>query len=191
MASFCSERTVEYMLVPRLVNILENHFDTVIPLFSYATREFTKLSKNLHSKDNFQVIALFPRRPKISDTGEAGISFFYGLDEFQIITESFGVPVVTGSINASNLWELSKHENFVWFNMSQFVEEAYITPISSIHRNTPEAVYSENALVELAKNSRSVTFNELVDIAKQGRMKLGHHRYGPRYRPVYILLKSH
>ncbi|EKO3962817.1 hypothetical protein F2K62_004098 [Vibrio fluvialis] len=191
MASFCSERTVEYMLVPRLVNIFEKYFETVIPLFSYATREFTKLSKNLHSKNNFQVIALFPRRPKISDTGEAGITVFDGLDEFQIITESFGVPVVTGSINASNLWELSKHENFVWFNMRQFLAEAYITPISSIHRNTPEAIYSENALVELAKNSRSVTFNELADIAKQGRMTLGHHLYGPRYRPVYIMLKSH
>ncbi len=190
MSSYCSERTVEYMLIPQLVKILEQHFDVVVPIYSLATREFTKLSRSLHSGESFQVLALFPRRPKLTGKGECDITVNYGLDHFQDITESYGIPVILGCTNATNYWELANKDNCIWLNMSLFREEGYITPLKTIMCRYPEAVYTESSLIDLAVKSKYITIDELADIAREGRMVLGHNWYGPRYRPVYVLLKS-
>jgi len=46
--SFINERSAEYILVPNLKSILLEKFSTVTPLFPWATREGSVLSKQIH-----------------------------------------------------------------------------------------------------------------------------------------------
>ena len=63
--SFLSERSTEYLLIPKIVNILKKEYKTVIPIYPWLTREGSKISKIIHKDDKFLVLGLYPRRPKI------------------------------------------------------------------------------------------------------------------------------
>ncbi|PNH95719.1 hypothetical protein C1O24_13365 [Vibrio diazotrophicus] len=190
MTSFCSERTIEYLLVPHLVNVLSKHFSKVIPIYSYATREFTKLSKSLHKNESFHAIALFPRRPKLTNYGSVGISTGNRLEQFQQITELRGIPVILGTVNASDFWGLDNSDNCIFLNKKCLRDDDHIIPLETIFRYYPEAIYTEEKLIDLAITASEITIESLSVIASEGRQALGHNGlYGLRYRPIYLLYK--
>ena len=62
--SFMSEHTVEYALVPKMIGILAPQFPRVIPIYFWATREGSRISRLCDVSGKVRVIAVFPRRPQ-------------------------------------------------------------------------------------------------------------------------------
>lgn len=184
--SFCSERTAEYVLVPELSSILSQWFDDVVPIFSYANREFTKLSQSIHMQDEFRVLALLPRRPKVEDGGNnVYLTFNYDLKKFVQVSEENNIPVLFGCPIASSFWELGKHNRCLWLSPSTLDSCQYFTSVNSLSSK----MISQHELKKLIIASPIISFNELVLIAKEGRDVLPKTHFGIRYRPIYFLLR--
>ncbi len=65
--SFISEHTAEFILVPKLVNILSKTFSDIIPIYLWLTREGSNMAKSCTKDVKFQIISVFPRRPKVTE----------------------------------------------------------------------------------------------------------------------------
>ena len=63
--SFISEHTAEYILIPKLKNILQRRFCIVTPIFPWATREGSNLSNQIHKSDRIRVVGLFPATSQV------------------------------------------------------------------------------------------------------------------------------
>ncbi len=130
--SYINERTAEYYLVPALKRILEKDFYDVAPVFPWLSREFSKISKELHNSDKFSLLAMFPRRPKVGPDECRTIYAIINseLEEFCEVCEQYDVPVIAGCSNASTFWNLSRGDDVVWLDIRHPGLDSYLNPIS-------------------------------------------------------------
>ena len=59
------EHTAEFVIVPVLNQLLSKVYDSVTPIYPWISREGSNISLELHSRDKFKVVGLYPRRPKL------------------------------------------------------------------------------------------------------------------------------
>ena len=64
--SFISEHTAEYILVPNLLRRLTPHYQHIIPMFFWSTREGNTIAARTMSDVTVRLLTAFPRRPKIA-----------------------------------------------------------------------------------------------------------------------------
>lgn len=182
--SYVNERSVELTLVPYLKNELEKYFEYVVPVVPWLNRETSKLSRDAHSQDHFKVLALFPRRPKLTvDSNELiFVTINHDLLVFKQFAEEYMVPVIAGCPVASNFWELSICREYVWLNITEEKVNNYLNLIRE------ELSISE--IVELVNSSELFnidSFSEFLNVAKYAMPR--RFLFGPQYRPVYFLIK--
>ena len=112
--SFLSEHTAEYCLVPRFTRILNEAFGCVVPFYFWSTREGNVTSRQT-VVDGVRVCALFPRRPKLNDSGQ--ILMKVNQEVFAAAGElaQNGIPSFTGVPIASSILELARNVECRWF----------------------------------------------------------------------------
>ena len=125
-SSFICEHTAEYVLVPRLTDILKQKFKVVIPIFPWLTREGSNLSKAIHRQDEFKIVGLYPRRPKVNRTNckiliKINNDLILGAREASRIN----IPMITGCPLARNLRELDEHTMCVWIKLTEKTRSYY------------------------------------------------------------------
>ncbi|WP_133155003.1 hypothetical protein [Billgrantia endophytica] len=109
MYSFYTERTAEYTLVPRFLEILDKLGD-VAPVYFWKTREGNKTSQSIHLDEEVYVIAFFARRPKVTPgntrltQGKINSKLF----EFSSHAQKLEIPVFCGFLEAHSIFDLRK-----------------------------------------------------------------------------------
>lgn len=137
--SFISERSAELAVVPFLKSELEGHFLYVAPVFPWLNRETSKISDQVHANDQFKVLALFPRRPKLDKENREYlyVTINRELALYRKLADEYSVPVIAGCPIAANFWELSRCKNFVFFEITNELVDCYLNPVSRNPANDP------------------------------------------------------
>ena len=193
--SYINEHSAEFYIVPHLKCELENHFKYVAPVMPWLNRETSKISKKLHGSDQFKMLIVFPRRPKleVNNTEKIFITVNPELITFNQFAAQKNIPVIMACPIASNFWDLSKDSKSVWIKIFEQQTENYMYLLQS--SNSSDSVLPRISINELAKQIKNcVLFNvdSLFAFIKESRDLIpGNFIYGPRYKPVYFLIKEH
>lgn len=204
VTSFIGEHTVELTIAPIFKRILEKEFEFVVPIFPWMTREGGSISKLVHINDEFKIIWLYPRRPKLS--AKEADSIFVKISE-QIILgarsgEDQGIPIIGGLPLVRNFWELSKNPECLWLNID-FEDDAKLEyEIKFDNSFKPEELLSEkvlktdNEIIQLiSKKAKSYNINEAVEAFRKIKMEsmslnfYSSFAYMGGYKPIYFFLK--
>lgn len=167
--------------------ILEERFEYVVPVFPWLSRELGGRSKNIHGSDRFRILTLFPRRPKLSSGKDILVTINYELVLVAEIGKTQGVPVIAGCPLATNFWELSSPREIAWLNLYSSSFYDHLTPISSL--KSGERI-TEQEITELIVNSPLHSMESFEEFIRTIRHELPSSFYGPRYKPVYFLIKD-
>jgi hypothetical protein len=202
LASFISEHTVEYYLVPRFQTLLGVGFAHALPFYFWSTREGNLTSRAQDSADPILLCALFPRRPKI-DGSEILMTVN---EEVLAMSEALidkGIPCFLGVPLVHSLLELAANFECRWFSFARPLSHLeYLVfpcdarapdpslPILPL-RNGQELC---EAVRSTARSQKWVDTIETLRSVRSGvagdanRFFYGRGLYGPQYKPVYFLL---
>jgi hypothetical protein len=195
-SSFISEHTAEFALIPRLTEILQNHYKLIVPIYPWMTKEGSILSRNLHSRDQFKMIALFPRRPKYSKNGllNVYVKINYEIIQFYHVASKLGVPVIAGCPLIKNLWDLNAKFKCVWLKINEIAETEYLIEIDN-HLNNIEDhdnfFYTNEEIINFFNIiSYEINFDRALTMFKElKKVSTFNYFYGSTYKPIYFLLK--
>ena len=191
--SYISEHSAEFYLVPSLKADLEKHFKYVAPLFPWINRETSKISKALHDGDCFRLLTMFPRRPKVDekDHKRVFVTINRELLRFKEFAEEYGVPVIAGCPIATSFWELSQCSIYVWMDICSSQLEKYLNPAQDLDfLNTSPSVLSTQDIIKMVKESSVMDIDGFIEFLKESRYVQPTRLYGPRYKPVYFIIKE-
>lgn len=201
--SFISEHTAEYVLVPNLKSILCKEFNTVTPIFPWATREGSTISRHLHKGERFKVIGMYPRRPKLTGsdpyiTVKLNRQIFVGAQ----CGMEFGIPIIAGCPLVRDFWELGNIPVCLWLKLDQFSNDdvqldiEQIQPYSITNQMSKFLFSNDEALLSyLTERAKLMDFD--IALSAFGNIKLSSRdleffsffKSMGGYRPVYFLLK--
>ncbi len=206
--SFISEHTAEYTLIPRMKKILHKRFDTVTPIYPWVTREWSKISEDLHKYDRFRVVGLYSRRPKL---GSAGSQIITIKINSQILLGALsgiklGIPIIAGCPLVTNFWELGNDPNCLWikldqaskedFNIEFNIEREYEQSSDNINQISRSIIMNEEDLLTyLSEKSELMDFNSVKfairEIKMESQEMSSTNFFGSvgGYKPIYFLLK--
>lgn len=192
--SYISEHSAEFSLVPLLKEILERKFEYVVPLYPWAYRETSNISKSIHANDDFYILGMFPRRPKIvlgTDTS-IYITINPELAATQKLGKFNGIPIIAGCPIANNFWELAKSKFHIWLSISNQMTLDYLIPLKILSNYKHITTLNIDNILDIVENDcvshNVLSFEEFL--AKVRRIGPRIH-FGPRYKPVYFLMKNH
>lgn len=195
-----SEHTAEYVLIPKLIEILKQKFEVVIPIFPWATREGNNFSKSIHRQDKFRIVGLYPKRPKLNLKDHKIIlkinkEFLDGAKE----ASNLSIPMITGCPMARNLWELDEKTKCIWIRLSEKTRDFYnidysdeLSPEYKILQSDEVLVNNDDLLNFIIDSSEKQDFDFLI----QAIYAIKSHGYTVSfmgigsYRPIYFLLKD-
>lgn len=125
-SSFISEHTAEYILIPKLTQILKQKFELVVPIFPWMTREGNNLSKSIHGQDSFKIVGFYPRRPKINLAEnkilvKINSEFLEGAKE----ASRMKIPMLAGCPLVKSFWELSEETQCIWIKLNGETKSLY------------------------------------------------------------------
>lgn len=191
--SYISEHSAEFALVPALKKILESQFDYVVPLFPWANREVSNISKLLHKNDDFFVLAMFPRRPKFLSHTEKliHITMNYELEDLKKLGDKHGIPVIAGCPQASDFWELAKSKHHIWLSISHNMTKDYLNSVDQLKNTEDSPILTDKSIMELVTSvciKQNITSFEAF--IKESRWTLPRSMFGARYKPVYFLMRN-
>ncbi len=192
-ASYINEHSLEYYIVLYLKNELEKHFKYVAPVFPWLKRETSSISKVLHFKDEFQLLLVFPRRPKLDiNTKRIFITINQELIEFRDFVSQHDIPVILGCPIAFNFWELSQCSKYVWAEINNQQISTYLNLIYCTDLNeTILPSISINDIVKLIQKSRLINIDSFTELINESKYILPKRfLFGPLYKPVYFLIKD-
>jgi hypothetical protein len=131
-SSFISEHTAEYILVPRLTQILKKKFEMVVPIYPWMTREGNNLSKSIHSQDKFKIVGFYPRRPKISiEEDKICIKINPEFIEGAIEAVKIKIPIIAGCPLVKSFWDLNENTSCYWIKLDNETKDLYEFEFSS------------------------------------------------------------
>ena len=201
--SFICEHTAEYVLVPALKRILQKGYEFVTPIFPWMTREGSNISKEIHIDEKFQILGLYPRRPKLANIKNSEILVNINKD-IKVGAESalkHGIPMVAGCPLASNLFELGKEPNCMWIKLCESTNESYrvdmdaeqVKSICLQHEHVFDT--DENLINYSIANCSFLSLPEALEAFKDIKMKstklefFHPMSFMGGYKPVYFLMK--
>jgi hypothetical protein len=186
--SYINEHTAEYYLVPELKKILNSKFQYVAPIFPWLSRELSNSSKQLHGGSEFKVLAMFPRRPKITgrEDGKVYVTINQELAQFKALADRYHIPVIAGCPHTMDLWDLACSDNFFWIKIDGPGIKDYLNPLD-VHLSP----LKESDIIRMVDNGQSFNLSLLEKFIRETRISQPSYlMYGARYRPVYYLIKT-
>nr|NJM03641.1 hypothetical protein [Desulfobacula sp.] len=193
VTSYISERSAALSLVPQLKLKLENHFDYVAPLFPWLNRETSNISKQIHINDRFKILVLFPRRPKIDhdDVKKIFTTINKELLTFKEFAKEHNVPVIAGCPIARNFWELSKCTKHVWIEITNGTISNYLNPVIKASGEKVITSLSISQIAALIKESTLFNIESFSVFLNESKYIMPNfYIFGPRYKPIYLLIKN-
>lgn len=117
--SFISEHTAEFVLVPKLVNILSKAFSDIIPIYLWLSREGNDMAKRCAKDVKFRIICVYPRRPKVTEPGKKEIIMKINTELFKAakFSEPKGIPIFAGIPLVSTILSLNLNSKCSWFRI--------------------------------------------------------------------------
>lgn len=191
--SYISEHSAEFALVPALKNILERQFEFVVPLFPWVNREVGTISKFLHKNDDFFILAMFPRRPKISGYIEKLIYITMNneLDDLKRLGEEYGIAVIAGCPHANNFWELAKSKHHIWLSIGHHMTKNYLMPVELLKKTDDSPILTDGGILELVNTvCKKQNINSFEAFIKESHWTLPRGLFGAQYKPVYFLMRN-
>jgi hypothetical protein len=119
LPSFYSERTAEYALVPKFVELLEP-LGAVAPIAFAGQRENTNVACWTQDGERFRVAAFFARRPKIESVGSNQVHGKINERLFWVSSKAWelGVPTFCGISLTNNVFDQLSTQP-LWFDISE------------------------------------------------------------------------
>lgn len=199
-SSFISEHTAEYVLIPRLTEILKQKFEVVVPIYPWMTREGNNLSKSLHEQDKFKMVGFYPRRPKI-DLNSQKIAikindeFLNGAKE----ASKINIPMLAGCPIARNLLELNNDTKCIWIKLTDKTRNIYDIeyidgiPVEFKIKQNEEVLNTNDDILNFISNyCKELDFVNLIQAIqtiRQYSSTVYFMGFGT-YKPIYFLLKD-
>lgn len=90
------------------------------------TREGKNFSRSIHKNDKFLIVGLYPKRPKLSLTGDEFLvkinkKFFNGAKQAATIN----IPMIVGCPLVKNLWVLDETAKCIWIKLTDRTKDFY------------------------------------------------------------------
>ncbi|MDT6919558.1 hypothetical protein [Pseudomonas atacamensis] len=187
--SLMSEHSIEYCLVPRMLTLLKQHYEYVTPVYPAMMREFSKKSYDFQC-DTFRALALFPRRPKVTEvlSQEIYITINQELYSFEEFMRAKGIPTIAGCPVVSTIWELSSDPKIVWIDINHPSLDEYLNNINLEKKSA--ALLNEEEILRRLSMAQMLSLEQLGDTVREFRRTYGApHIYGPKYKPIFFLTK--
>ena len=198
LTSPISEHSAELALVPAFSKALANVYAKIVPLYFWLSREGGLLARTIHEHEEFEAVALFPRRPKFSMADDEQIVVTVNPRVLMAaeILEARGIPSVCGCPRVRSFWELGDQPNCAFVGLSNSTADEYVFDLDS-DVATPDTLVlrSHMDLVRFIKAStRKQNLEKLILAVRESRAQWGGHLYGRHmliagYKPVIVLLK--
>ena len=208
--SFISERSAEYILIPKLCGILAPHFRKIIPLYFWSTREGSGISRACSAFQKVRVINVFARRPKVWAPHQPSIEVKLNKVLFEVAQESLslGIPTFAGVPLASSIFDLSFDLDCIWFDLMELNNEIIYqislegdilsklegdTLSKSESNNKTDGVIKEANLIEsIFSKCDLVEWRDAVEslrtIRRGGQYGTFYSIFGSGYRPFHLIL---
>ncbi|HEU4471154.1 MAG TPA: hypothetical protein VFR58_08730 [Flavisolibacter sp.] len=178
--------------------MLHAKFTTVIPIFYWASREGNSLVKKSF-KQPVRIVALYPRRPKVTGTTSDSIyvkfneELFYWNEEFALE----GIPVFAGMPLANSLENFHYHTKCLWFKIHRLGHEETI--LIDLHnensvRSTNISSILEDEIIQTIWHETKILdwsyFCRLIkEIKRKADYKFNRSRFNNiSYKPAYFIL---
>lgn len=207
LSSMMNERTVEYTIVPKLLRSLSEHFGNVIPLFFWKSREGNRTSLAIHGGSRVRLIALFARRPKLSeDSGLIWGKINSEVRDFAYEAAQIGVLTIAGFVPANTLFDLGQPIAPFWIPLWEsanpenceedmfFVDTSQQDPLLIGADLKPYPVVSLTDICEAAnERCREMDWGRAIVAMSELRQNLhghGFHSWLGGYKPVYFVIPA-
>lgn len=198
--SYICEHSSEFTLVPELKRVLKINYDFVTPVFPWLTREGSKISHYIHGDDAFYVLALYPRRPKVSsiDPPKIEIKINPELIKESDVGREHGIPFLAGCPLATNFWSLGSEPKTFWVKINENCDANYTAKATrynkwSIVNDSKDTILEtdEQLLAFVSKRCEIHNIESFIEAIRDFRRRTSHGSwfYGGGYKPVYFLLK--
>ncbi|MCA0992751.1 hypothetical protein [Pseudalkalibacillus hwajinpoensis] len=198
--SFASERTLEYLLVPKLRALLSHEYK-VVPIYPWKQYEGNNSGKSSFNSISIKLFAFFPRRPKVKNpfSRDIEIKINYSLSITSKVLSEHNIPCIAGAPLISSLDELEESACMVLFNINgeelgdtYFLIDKTNSEIIEKMGSSLSQIISEDLLLDIIEGCPSMQWDEalkVMDIAKkEARLFDFNKLYGPRYKPIYFVL---
>ena len=202
MSSFMSERTAEYILVPSFIHALANSFKSITPFFYWSTREGNKLSRECSTKGKFRLVAMFPRRPKLTTPNSKVISAKINDTIFARVPSYnyHGISVFSGIPCVSSILKYTRDTKALWFLLNDDgKQDAYVdilVPSGEVVSLDPgiNGPLSSKEIINNISN-RLFTWSDIIDTLQEIKREtkgISYSRwfFDTTYKPVYFVLRE-
>jgi hypothetical protein len=204
MPSFYSERTAEYILIPKFSQVL-TPLGSVIPIFFSGNREDTRVAFESLCTDRFHLVAFFARRPKIDSARSRSIEGKINKALFRVgrCAQELGISTFSGISLTNNIFEQEKAEA-LWFDISGLDHEEDIRFLCEVNESLEldrfdGRIQPKNHAAVLSKVSSSVALDwaEVTHIMRElpklsDQSLPGQYRFFSqvwRMRPVFFAIR--
>ncbi len=197
---FISEHTAEFVIVPDVLRHLRTAYPRIVPIYYWSTREGSRVS--LETSANVRVVALFPRRPKVStsDQDHVLVKFNASLFDYTTNAADAGILVLAGVPLASSLLELIDCST-AWFHIrpSGPARDAFCRlslpdgeAIEDVSSNYLDRLRTSKEITRVVREeTRRTSWSEAADNLRELRRKSFGERVFPwasGYRPVHLVI---
>ncbi|AMP98685.1 hypothetical protein AY601_1773 [Pedobacter cryoconitis] len=194
--SFMNERTVEYLLLPKLINILKEHYAIVIPFYYWITREGGQLTGKRFEGKEFNIISFYPRRPKVNSKDNEHIIFKINQELFEKSTILIpkGIPVLTGVPLIHTIVDIAESSKTYWTALSSIGSEVIVKLDidSPDDLKNPLFVGSLNldaqTTLKRAKKMDWFSFQKILEEVRYNAPMRSF--FGGAYKPIYLILMN-
>lgn len=204
MPGFYSERTAEYTLIPKFIEVLKP-LGAVIPIFFTGGRENTNVSLQTLKADSFHLVAFFSRRPKIDSPGSLCVEGKINKSLFRVArcASGFGILTFCGMSLTNNIFGQPDAKS-IWLDISSTdIEEDILFSVDirnyadfpDLHRQVTSVSHSE--IVSRVASSKILSWEEIVNIMTELPKQADNSIPGRfmflsqvwRLRPVYFAIR--
>lgn len=197
-SSFISEHTAEYILIPKLTQILKQKYELVVPIYPWMTREGNNLSKSIHGRDRFKIVGFYPRRPKINLEEnkilvKINIEFLEGAQE----ASKINIPMLAGCPLAKSFWELNEETQCIWIKLNGETMPLYEikynqdNPIEFINTDNVGVLDKDEDILNFVKKGCAThdyeSLIEAIHTIRKHSSTVYFMGFGS-YKPIYFLL---
>ncbi|EIO8633363.1 hypothetical protein LRF31_000989 [Salmonella enterica] len=204
MISYCTEKTVEYALIPAFSDIL-NALGENAPIYYWKSREGNLTSKHVNNAEKVYLIVFFARRPKVEQRSNSDIQGKINqyIFEFNALAKKYPIAVFCGIPLARNIFEI-KNSGKMWFYVPGNSPDEYEV-IFNISNGEYRQVYDPLNIINPIMNEdickiiehscKAISWTEALEIMAQLNHR-NNNTYMPwflrrwSYKPVYFLVKS-
>lgn len=194
-----SEHSAEFILVHDLIKILQTEYRTITPLYYWASREGGINSRSCFTGKSIQVLAFYPRRPKVyyPRCGTVQVKVNELLSHRKQYFQSKGISVIAGVPIAEQLDDVHFGTPCLWFDISpDELDREFTIDIEnkSLFGDVPRTLNKEEILAIINRFSLPMPWSSVLSIIKEMGTR-SENRYTPwnrysgdLYKPIYLVL---